>query len=79
VFGGWVSDIGFKHLSDKHIRTLIEYITREWTPDFWMAFLSKTREWHVESKGYLLGIFHRMIRMFQVLQNPLLLMSSVAD
>jgi len=67
VFEGWVSKLGFKHLSGKHMRTLIEYITREWNPDFWMAFLLKTREWHAESKGYLLGIFHRMIRMFKVL------------
>ena len=56
------------------MRPLIEYITREWNTDFWMAFLSKIRQReHVDrfspvtDKSNLLAAVFGMIRMFKVL------------
>ena len=54
---------GFKHILDKNMRPLIEHITREWTTDFWIAFLSKTGEWNLTDKGHM---FHKLIQMFKV-------------
>jgi len=46
---------------------LVDYITREWNSDFWIAFFSKTCEWSPENKARLLARFHRMIQVFKVL------------
>ena len=62
-----VYEIGFKHISDKNIKPLIEYIIREWNTDFWTAFLSKTHQWEPRYREFYFGGFHDIIQMLKVL------------
>ena len=63
----FVLSFGFKHLSDKSMRSLVEYIGHEWNTNFWTAFLSETCRRSSREKGNLLAIYHKMIQMFKVL------------
>ena len=81
-------DFGFKHISDKNVRPLIQYITLEWNINFWTAFLSRIRRWdpgfrhaigpHPRRK--IFSAFFDMIQMFKVpLKVAAPLTSYVAD
>ena len=63
----FVYEFRSKDISDENVRPLIEYIAREWHTDFWMAFLSKIRQWEPHHRVIFFPIFHDLIRMFKVL------------